>query len=92
MKISITKKLLGVVLALAASFAFGATTVPVGLLNSGGSTSGWGIVSSGPTTPPRWGAINAATLNGATFASPGAIGSGTPIRCGGAPTMGYNGF
>jgi hypothetical protein len=66
------------VLAFCAAFSFAATTVPVQLLNPTGSTAGQAIVSTGPTGAPAWGSVNASTLNGATFAAPGAIGSTTP--------------
>lgn len=39
------------------SIAFGATTVPVQLLNPSGSTSGQAIVSTGATSAPAWGGI-----------------------------------
>lgn len=71
------KRLL-VLLLLAANAAFGATLNPIQLLNPAGSTSGQAIVSTGPSTAPAWAGINAVTLNGATFASPGLIGSVTP--------------
>lgn len=64
----------------AALFAFGAnaaTLLPIQLLNPAGSTSGQAIISTGASTAPAWSSINAATLGGATFASPGPIGSTT---------------
>jgi hypothetical protein len=51
------KKLFGAFLALTASFAFGATTVPVQLLNPTGSSSGQAIVSTGSSSAPAWGGI-----------------------------------
>jgi hypothetical protein len=125
------KRLFSAFLALSASVAFGATTVPVQLLNPMGSSSGQAVVSTGASSAPGWGGIglngiaaiasntvlanttnasasptafampscstsssaltytgntgftcntniNAATLLGATWVSPGAIGSTTP--------------
>lgn len=72
------KNLLLFVSAVFSASVFGATLVPVQLLNPSSSTSGQAIISNGPSSAPSWAAINAATLNGATFASPGPIGSGTP--------------
>jgi len=54
------------------------TKSPIKLIDPTGSTSGQTPTSTGPSTPPAWGNPNAATLNGATFASPGAIGGTTP--------------
>jgi hypothetical protein len=51
------KKLICAALALFASAAFAATTVPVQLLNPTGSTAGQTILSTGPTTAPAWGGI-----------------------------------
>ncbi|UIY58082.1 hypothetical protein [Burkholderia cepacia] len=72
------KKVIAVLLSLIASISFGATLLPVQLLNPTGSTSGQAIISTGPSSAPAWAAINAATLNGATFAAPGNIGFTTP--------------
>lgn len=125
------KKIIGALLALFSAVAFGATTVPIQLINPTGSTSGQAIVSTGASSAPAWGnvaagslaaqaantvvanatassasptavavpscsaatsaltwtsntgftcntSINAATLGGATFAAPGAIGGTTP--------------
>jgi hypothetical protein len=55
------KKLLGALIALYASFAFGTTTVPVQLLNTAGSTAGQAVVSTGPSSAAAWGGIG---LNG----------------------------
>ena len=71
------KKILFGLAALYSSFAFSATLVPIQLLNPTGSSSGQAIVSTGASTAPAWGNVNAATLNGATFAAPGPIGSTT---------------
>lgn len=70
--------ILALVLALTAISAVATTLNPVQLLNPAGSTSGQAIVSTGPSTAPAWAGVNAVTLNGATFASPGAIGGTTP--------------
>jgi hypothetical protein len=59
------KKLFAAIIALTASIAFGATTVPVQLLNPTGSTSGQTIVSSGPGNAPAWGNIPVANVTGA---------------------------
>lgn len=73
------KRLLTGALALLLSVVASATTLnPIQLLNPAGSTSGQAIVSTGASTAPAWAGVNAVTLNGATFASPGAIGSTTP--------------
>lgn len=70
------KKLIGAILSLATSIAFGATTVPVQLLNPAGSSSGQAIVSTGASTAPAWGNVpvanvtGAAALTGATFTGP----------------------
>jgi hypothetical protein len=65
------KRLLASLLALCASVAFGATELPVQLLNPTGSTSGQAVVSTGPTSAPGWGVPSAcsgcALLSGATF-------------------------
>jgi hypothetical protein len=71
------KKLILAVLTFAASTAFATTFTPIQLLNPAGSTAGQAIVSTGPTTPGAWGSVNAATLNGATFASPPSTGYGS---------------
>ena len=55
------KKIVGIFLALASAFAFGATTLPVQMLNPTGSTSGQTIVSAGPSSAPTWGSV---TLGG----------------------------
>lgn len=72
------KKAIAVFLSLIASISFGATLVPIQLLNPAGSTSGQAIVSTGPSGAPAWAGVNAVTLNGATFAAPGNIGFTTP--------------
>lgn len=73
------KRILTAALAvLLASTAFAATYIPLGALNPTGSTAGQTVVSTGPTGAAAWGNANAATLNGATFAAPGPIGSTTP--------------
>jgi hypothetical protein len=50
------KKLIGALVALFATTAFGATLNPVQSLNPAGSTAGQAVVSTGPTNPPTWGA------------------------------------
>jgi hypothetical protein len=50
------KKLIGVLVALFATAAFGATLNPIQSLNPAGSTAGQAVVSTGPTTLPTWGA------------------------------------
>lgn len=65
------KKFACVLAALFSSIAFGATTVPVQLLNPTGSTSGQAIVSTGSATAPAWGGVG---LNGIA-----AIGANTLI-------------
>lgn len=54
-----------------------ATTLPVQLINPTGSTAGQAIVSTGSSSAPGWAGVNAVTLNGATFASPPALGYGS---------------
>ena len=56
------KKLLGALLALFASAAFGATTVPVQLLNPVGSTAGQAVVSTGASSAPGWSNVTASGL------------------------------
>lgn len=51
------KKLLTCALLALSSIAFGATTVPVQLLNPTGSSSGQAIVSTGASSAPGWGGI-----------------------------------
>jgi len=51
------KKLFASLVALFASVAFGATTVPVQLLNPTGSSSGQAIVSTGASSAPAWGGV-----------------------------------
>jgi len=65
------KKLLASLLFAACSTAFGATTVPVQLLNPTGSNSGQAIVSTGASSAPAWGGVG---LNGIA-----AIGANTLI-------------
>lgn len=55
------KKILSTFIALFACAAFGATTVPVQLLNPTGSSSGQAIVSTGASSAPAWGGVG---LNG----------------------------
>jgi hypothetical protein len=50
------KKLIGALVALFATTAFGATLNPIQSLNPAGSTAGQAVVSTGPTTLPTWGA------------------------------------
>lgn len=57
------KRFLAIILALCTSLVFGATTVPVQLLNPSGSSSGQAIVSTGSSSAPAWGNIG---LNGIT--------------------------
>lgn len=70
------KKLFGVFLALCSALAFGATTLPVQLLNPIGSTSGQTVISTGPSSAPGWSTMvvanvaGAAALTGATFTGP----------------------
>ena len=49
------KKFLVTTIAIFSSFAFGATTNPVQLLNPTGSTAGQAVISTGATTAPSWG-------------------------------------
>lgn len=51
------KKILSCGIALFASVAFGATTVPVQLINPSGSTSGQAVISTGPSSAPAWGSV-----------------------------------
>lgn len=56
------KKIIGALIALCSVAAFGATTVPVQLLNPTGSTSGQAIVSTGASSAPAWGNVTASSL------------------------------
>lgn len=56
------KKFACALAALLSSIAFGATTVPVQLLNPTGSTSGQAIVSTGSGSAPAWGNVTLAGL------------------------------
>lgn len=49
------KKIFAALIAFGTSIAFGATTVPVQLINPAGSTSGQAIVSTGASSAPGWG-------------------------------------
>lgn len=60
------KRFFILVLSLCASLAFGATTVPVQLLNPTGSSAGQAIVSTGSSSAPAWGGPSAASLTGVT--------------------------
>lgn len=51
------KQIFAAALLALSSVAFGATTVPVQLLNPTGSTSGQAIISTGPSTAPAWGGV-----------------------------------
>lgn len=93
------KKILAALLALVSSLAFGTTLSPITLLNPAGSSSGQAIVSTGASSAPAWAGVNAVTLNGATFAAPGPIGSTTPgsgaftaLSSTSAPTLGATTF
>lgn len=57
------KKIIGIFLALFCAAAFGATTVPVQLLNPAGSSSGQTIVSTGASSAPGWGALGLSGLS-----------------------------
>lgn len=56
------KRILVAALAAFASLAFGATTVPLALINPAGSTSGQAIVSTGAGSAPAWGNVTANSL------------------------------
>jgi hypothetical protein len=71
------KKLFACLALLYSTLALSATTLPVQLINPSGSSSGQAIVSTGSGSAPAWTTINAATLNGATFASPPSTGYGS---------------
>lgn len=55
------KKLIAFFLAAASTAALAATTIPVQLINSSGSTAGQAAVSTGPSSAPAWGSVG---LNG----------------------------
>lgn len=86
------KKIVGVFLAFASAFAFGATTLPVQLLNPTGSSSGQTIVSTGASSAPGWStlglsglsAISANTLVGNATGSSAAPTAITVTGCNGA--------
>lgn len=64
------------------SLAFGASTVPVQLLNPSGSTNGQAIVSTGASTAPTWGDVSAANVSGlgtAATANTGTSGATVPL-------------
>lgn len=56
------KRIFAAALLLIATVSFGATTVPVQLLNPSGSTLGQAIVSSGPSSNPIWSNVPATSL------------------------------
>lgn len=56
------KRILVAALAAFASLAFGATTVPLALINPAGSTSGQAIVSTGAGSAPVWSNVTASSL------------------------------
>lgn len=75
------KRLIAIALALAASVAFGATTLPVQLLNPTGSSSGQTIVSSGASSAPAWGGVGLsgiAAIGANTLIGNATSGSATP--------------
>jgi len=74
------KRILGAALALFASAAFAATTVPVQLLNPAGSTAGQVVVSAGASTPPAWGGIGLSGI--AAIAANSLIGNATNATAG----------
>lgn len=86
------KKLFGIFLALISVASFGATTVPVQLLNPTGSSSGQTIVSTGSSSAPGWStlglsglsAISANTLVGNATGSSAAPTAVTVTGCNGA--------
>jgi hypothetical protein len=61
------KRVLFAFMAVFSSVAFGATLIPVQLLNPSGSTTGQAIVSTGSSSAPAWG--SPATLGGVSAAS-----------------------
>jgi len=87
------KKLFGIFLALISAAAFGATTVPVQLLNPTGSSSGQAIVSTGASSAPAWGNVSAATLTGLVPTANGGLGAnnsaanGIPVFSSGVATV-----
>jgi len=83
------KKLFAALLALVASIAFGATTLPVQLINPTGSTSGQAIVSTGASSVPAWASVNAATLSGNAI---GTSGAAVPLLSGTNSWSGVNTF
>lgn len=56
------KRLFAIIFALISSIAFGATTVPVQLLNPTGSSSGQTIVSTGASSAPGWSTVGLSGL------------------------------
>jgi len=57
------------------SLAFGATTVPIQLLNPAGSTSGQAVLSTGPSTAPAWGPVSLAGITGTLAVANGGTGA-----------------
>ncbi|SAL47547.1 hypothetical protein AWB74_02144 [Caballeronia arvi] len=71
------KKLFAAALAAIASIAFGATTVPLSLINPVGSTSGQVIFSNGPTSVPSWGTVTLSGITGTLAVGKGGTGATT---------------
>jgi hypothetical protein len=76
------KRLIACFLALCTSIAFGATTVPIQLLNTTGSTSGQTVISNGPSVAATWGNVSATTLNGVVPVANGGTGVTTSTGAG----------
>lgn len=76
------------------SVSFGATLVPVQLLNPAGSTSGQVPVSTGPTSPPGWGTVALSGVTGTLAITNGGTGAttvtGALTSLGAAPLAGTN--
>jgi hypothetical protein len=69
------KKLFGGFLALCASAALAATTVPVQLINPAGSTAGQAILSTGASTAPAWGPVALSGVTGTLAVANGGTGA-----------------
>lgn len=82
------KMFLSIVGILASSLAIAATTVPVQLLNPTGSSSGQTIVSSGASSAPGWGSLQASAIGGTTQYNV-AVGGSAGLAFVGPSTSGY---
>jgi len=71
------KRLFAAALLALSSVAFGATLVPVPLINPAGSTAGQAILSTGPSTAPAWGTVTLSGVTGTLAIANGGTGATT---------------